>query len=164
MIKLKKLLVGFLLTLFISTCLLTGCTPARKPVPSPTRTAPTPTPGPTDRTKMTTSDKQRAERIAREATQIKGVRKTVVVVSGKTAFIGLDLEKREGAAVKRTKDEVARRIKAAEPTLKTVNVTADPDLVTRLRKIADGINKGKPVSSFSRELTEIGRKIEPKMR
>jgi YhcN/YlaJ family sporulation lipoprotein len=158
-IILKKLLVGFLLTLFLSTCLITGCTPARKPAPRPTKTAPTPT----DRTKMT-PDKQRADRIAREATQIKGVRKTVVVVSGKTAFIGLDLETREGAASKRVKDQVARRVTTAEPSLKTVNVTADPDLVTRLRKVADGINKGKPVSSFSRELSEIGRRIEPKMR
>lgn len=110
----KKLLVGFLLTLFLSTCLITGCTPARKPAPRPTKTAPTPT----DRTKMT-PDKQRADRIAREATQIKGVRKAVVVVSGKTAFIGLDLETREGAASKRVKDQVARRVTTAEPSLKT---------------------------------------------
>lgn len=156
----KRMLVGLMLALFFSTCLSAGCTPAQKPAPSPTKTAP----APTDETKVTTTDKQKAERIAREATQVDGVRKAVVVVSDKTAYIGLDLKNKEGAAAQKVKDEVARRVKAAEPTLKTVNVTADPDLVTRLRKIADQINKGKPVSGFSRELTEIGRKIEPKTR
>ena len=153
----KKLLVGFLLTLFLSTCLISGCTPARKPTPSPTKTAPTPT----DKTKMTTPDKKRAKKIAVKVTQVNGVQKVVVVVTDKTAFIGLDLESREEAAATKIKEEVARRVKASEPNLKTVNVTADPDLVTRLRKIADGINKGKPVSSFSRELNEIGREIKP---
>lgn len=158
----KKLLAWFLLTLFMSTCLVTGCTPARKPAPAPStkKTAP----APTDKAKSATPDQRRAEKIAREATQVKDVRKSVVVVSGKTAYIGLDLENRKGDTTTDIKDEVARRVKAAEPSIKTVHLTADPDLVTRLGKVADGINKGKPVSSFTNELAEIGRRIEPKIR
>ncbi len=146
--------------LFLCTCAAAGCTAARKPAPSPTETAP----APTDNTNMTTTDKQKAERITQKATQVKGVRKAVAVVSDKSAFIGLDLESVEGEADKSVKDEVAKQVKAAESSLETVNVTSDPDLVTRLRNIADGIDEGKPVTTFSEELAEIGRKIKVEMR
>lgn len=163
----KKLLIGITLALFLCAGFATGCSPARKPAPSPTRTTPsTPsTPSaPAKKITRTTTDKQKAERAAKEATKVPGVRKATVVISGRTAFIGLDLSAKEGTATTKVKSDVAKRVKAAEPSLTTVNVTSDPDLVTRLRKVAEGIKSGKPVSSFSSELTEIGRKIKPQMR
>lgn len=157
----KRLLAGFVLALFLSTGLLAGCTPARKPAPG-TRKITNTTPAPVRKPVRTTPEQQRAGRIAREATKVSGVRSATVVVSGRMAFIGLELNTR-GARDREVKKEVARRVKAAEPTLTTVNVTSDPDLVTRLRRISQGIKSGKPVSSFSSELAEIARRIKPEM-
>lgn len=159
--RLKRVCVGLLLVLFLSTSLFSGCTAARKPVPGPTKTTPS-TPTPARKVVRTTPEQQIADRVTREAAKVSGVRKAIAVVSGKTAYIGLDLNVK-GTRDKEVKKEVARRVKTAEPGLATVHVTSDPDLVTRLRNIADGIKKGKPVSGFSSELAEIGRRIKPEM-
>lgn len=157
----RRLFVGLFLALFLSTGLFTGCTAARKPVPEPTKTTPS-TPTPARKVVRTTPEQQMANRVTQEAMKVSGVRKALAVVSGKTAYIGLDLSV-TGTQDKEVKKEVVRRVKTAEPGLATVYVTSDPNLVTRLRKVADGIKGGKPVSSFSSELAEIARRIKPEM-
>lgn len=159
----KRILGGLLLTIFLITgSLLGGCTPTRKPAPPRvTRQAPRPARKPAP----TTPSEARlmADKVAREVAKVPGVQRTTVVISGKTAFIGLDLkanvEKTRTTAIK---NEVVRRVKTAEPSLTTINVTSDPDLVARLRRISEGIKKGKPVSSFASELAEIDRRITPR--
>jgi YhcN/YlaJ family sporulation lipoprotein len=104
-----------------------------------------------------------ADQVAREAAKVPGVQRATVVISGKTAFIGLDLKANvEKSRTTAIKNEVVRQVKTAEPSLTTVNVTSDPDLVARLRRIADGIKRGKPVTSFASELAEIARRIAPR--
>ncbi len=161
----RKLLAGLLTIMFLITgVLVEGCRPARKPAPSPapkTRETPSPARKPAPRTP--TEARQMADRVAREAAKVPGVRRATVVISGKTAFVGLDLKANvEKSRTTAIKNEVVRRVTAAESGLTTVNVTSDPDLVARLRRIADGIKKGKPVSSFASELAEISRRIAPR--
>lgn len=157
----KRISVSFLIAVFlIAGGMLGGCRqPAQKPSPSPSTT-----PAPAKKPASSPSEAKRvADRAAVVAAKVPGVQRATVVVSGKTAFVGLDIkadvEKNRTNAIK---DEVARRIKAAEPSLTTVNVTTDPDLVTRIKRIANGIKKGKPISSFASELEEIGRRITPR--
>lgn len=40
-------------------------------------------------------------------------------------------------------------------------VTADPDLVQRIRELSDDINKGRPLSGLTDELAEIAGRISP---
>ncbi|NPV28620.1 MAG: YhcN/YlaJ family sporulation lipoprotein [Firmicutes bacterium] len=161
----KRFLAGLLTAAFlVAGLLLGGCRPARKPAPSSpraTRQAPSPARKPAPTTPA--EARRMADRVAREAAKVPGVRRATVVISGKTAFVGLDLkanvEKTRTTAIK---NEVVRRVKTAEPGITTVNVTSDPDLVARLRRIADGVKKGKPVSNFASELAEISRRIAPR--
>ncbi|MGB9791273.1 MAG: YhcN/YlaJ family sporulation lipoprotein [Thermacetogeniaceae bacterium] len=158
---LKNLMIFFLVLVFG----LSGCTASRKPEKKPAspRTVQSPSTTPKTTAPSATSERAIAERIAREAVKVSGVREATVVISGRTAYIGLNLnpnvEKNRTATIKKT---VADKAKAAEPSLVRVNVTSDPDLVARLKRIADGIKKGKPVSSFASELAEIERRITPK--
>ncbi len=157
--RLLTLVLGVLLLL--GGPLLGGCQPAKKPLPSSPRAT---TPRATKKAPSQPSQARlAAERVAREVVKISGVQRATVVVSGRTAFIGLDL--RSGVTKEETtalKNEAARRAKKAEPGLKMVHVTADPDLVARLKRVADGIKQGRPVSSFASELAEIARRITPK--
>lgn len=161
----KKVLRSLMISLLIVVFGLSGCTAARKPErkPASPRTVQTPSTSPKTTAPSATSERTMCERIAREAVKVNGVREATVVVSGRTAYIGLNLEpnvkKERTVAIKRV---VADRAKAAEPSLLKVNVTSDPDLVARLKRIADGIKKGRPVSSFASELAEIDRRITPK--
>ncbi|TDA68327.1 MAG: hypothetical protein D9V47_08755 [Clostridia bacterium] len=59
------------------------------------------------------------------------------------------------------KREVTDRLRRAEPRLSRVLVTTDADLTARIKKVAEGVKAGKPVSTFDREVTEIVRRLTP---
>jgi YhcN/YlaJ family sporulation lipoprotein len=59
------------------------------------------------------------------------------------------------------KNEVTNTVKKEDSKIKTVYVTADADSVTRIKKFAADIAKGRPVSGFINELNEIGRRVTP---
>ncbi|RPF42995.1 YhcN/YlaJ family sporulation lipoprotein [Thermodesulfitimonas autotrophica] len=157
-----------IVTLLVLTALFCGgCSPARKPTPSPaTPTRPvTPAPArkplPTDPREMS----RLASRLASEAARVPGVNKATVVLAGSTAYVGLDLKAGlEKGAVDRVKRDVAARLKRAEPRLTRVMVTTDPDTYTRIRRVQEGIAKGKPLSAFTSELREINRRMTPETR
>lgn len=143
----------------------TGCTALRKPLPPGApegQVAPSPPPAadtmPSDPAEL----KKIAEKISAAVLKVPGVNAATVVVAGTTAYVGIDqkagLDKGE---TERIKSEAAVEAKKAEPRLSAVYVSSDPDVVTRIRRIADGIAAGQPVSAFDRELTEITRRLKP---
>jgi len=150
---------------------LGGCQPAaRKLLPSQSRPSPPassarPQPPTTARQPASPTGspgpKTSADDAVRAAVQVAGVQNATAIVSGSTAYLGLQLqpgmEKKAGLIAR----EVAKRVKSATTGLKLVYVASDPDLVAQVKQVADGIKKGKPVSSFSGELREIARRIKP---
>ena len=129
-----------------------GCartqTPARKPVnPSPTN------PAPNNMTRSNTDAKQMAMMLAQEAKKVKGVTDASVVISGTTAYVGLDLTPgTKGTEVKNIERMVTQRLKAKDKKINQVVVTADADLTARI----------KALSSFATEMAEITRRLTPK--
>ncbi len=166
--KLKRLL-AVLLTLTLAVA-VAGCTPAKKPLPPAPKTAPktapkakAPIPG---ASRMPTSSSELhklAAKLAGEAAKVPGVKKATVVLSSTMAYVGLDLKAGiEAGKTNTIKKDVADRVKKADKRLTSVYVSTNPDLVTRIKKVAEGVKKGKPISSFDREISEIGRRIVPK--
>lgn len=181
----KKL---FYITLYTIVVLLifVGCTTSRKPAPKPApppkidraprRPSPTNpnTPSPTPMTPSPTNPKapsQRskstshslAKKLANTAEKIEGVRSATVVVSDSTAFVGLETNPNiQSLKTNEIKNKVTNALKKEDKSLKDVSITTDPNLITRLKKIAKGVEDGKPLSSFSKELEEITRRMIPK--
>ncbi len=159
-----KRLLSLLLTLTLCITCTAGCTPAKKPLPPAPRTAPrTPAPG-VSRMPTTSPELNRiATKLAAEADKVPGVKKATVVLSGNMAYVGLDLQADiEAGRTNAVKRDVAVRVKNADKRLTNVYVSTDADIVTRIKRVSEGIRKGQPVSSFDRELTEIGRRIVPR--
>jgi len=78
-------------------------------------------------------------------------------------MIGLETEPGiEDEQTQKIKNKVVEEVKRADNSIKTVSITTDPNLITRLKKIAQGIKDGKPISSFTDELAEITRRMTPK--
>ena len=179
-----KRFLALVLSLALMAALPLGCRkPAKKPVPPAPTSAPrmtpramTPAPGimtpmpgtpaPGSVAPMPTKSAEvhkLASKLAAEAKKVPGVRGASVSLSKTTAYVGIDLapniEATKTAAVKK---DVAARLKKADKRLTNVYVTADVGLVTRIKKVAEGIGKGKPLSTFDRELMEIGRRLNPK--
>jgi YhcN/YlaJ family sporulation lipoprotein len=157
----KRFCVLLISMLCVFSLVIGGCAPAKKP-PNPVsppaeNNLKTPAPSPT----VTES---RATRVAQACDKVSGVKKSTVVISGNIAYVGLDIvanvEKEKTNSIEK---ECIKKAKSADTATKTVLVTSDADTVTRLKKIYQGINKGTPISSFSRELTEISRRITPKI-
>lgn len=176
-----KWIAWLLIVLMGITVLAVGCQPAKRPAPrrpAPTtpapkvtpRTTPAPTtPAPTRPTPTTpapaTNNREIARWIAAVAAKVPGVKSAHVVVTGNTALIGLDIPAgTEAQQTNRIKKEVIDRVKAAEKSITTVSVSTDPDLITRLRRIEQGIAAGRPLSEFAKEITEITRRMAPRVR
>ena len=182
MFKKRIVMYPLLLTLAVAP-LAGGCTAARKPVPPPpppgptTIPAPAPTPVPAPTPPGTTGlvppgtvtpaptpagANREAQRMATLVARIRDVRSATVVISGNTANVGLDIAgKVTGARTDAVKREAATVIRREDPRITTVYVATDADTVSRIRRVADGIARGTPVSSFVNELAAIQRRITP---
>lgn len=111
-----------------------------------------------------------ADLIARSCERVQGVDNATVVVSGNTAYVGIDTERgntgrnvgygtaNDMAGIKR---QCSQQVKAANPNITTVYVSADADFLERIRRVGDGIRNGRPVDGFRNELTELVRRLTP---
>lgn len=108
--------------------------------------------------------------IERAIEQISGIRDATVVVSGNTAYVGLDTGR--GAAGQNVaygndtgtsalKQTCAQRVRAANPEVRTVYVSTEAGFIDRLRRVGDGMRIGNPDNRFRNELDELVRNLTP---
>jgi len=153
--KLKSTLLIFVALLILGS-LLGACSPASRPgptQPNPEMQAPQVQQSNQDSTKA----KAIAERVDKDVQEINSAS---VVISGNQAWVGVDAYA-NAQVTAQVKERISGIVKEMEPGVQTVYVTADADTVTRLRKIANDIAAGKPVSGFVNELAEIAGRIAP---
>lgn len=153
----KKVLSLLLVTLFSLN--ISACGNSVTPTPPATQK----TPGQTNVTQTTTDLAQRADKIAKELTTIKGVKSANVVISEERALVGINLDKNiEGKLTDNIKNEVDKKVKSVDTKIKTVATSADVDIVQRITNVGNGIRQGKPLSEFANEIEEIFRRVMPK--
>ncbi len=108
------------------------------------------------------SEQEQAEEIAEIAQKVQGVKDATVLVTGDTAYVGIDIDNEiEDEQTNDLKDRVAEQIKEDEESTDRVFVSADADTVSRLQEMVDDIGEGRPVSGFLNELTEMFRRPAP---
>ncbi len=155
----KALVILPLTALLGASLVFGGCSAAKKP----TTPAPVAPGTPRATTPATPAyPKGVANRVTSEAKKVKDVRGATAIVSGKNIYLGLDLK--PNVTKTKTKDverAVLNKVKNMEPNY-TVTVTSNVDTVTRIKNVARGISQGKTVSSFDREIREIGNRMTPK--
>lgn len=148
-------LVAVLLTLLVVT--MVGCSAARRPAPGQTPGTPSNGALPADPRESS----QLASRLAGVAKDVPGVQDAYVVLTGTTAYVGLNLEPNQEGKSKSIQQQVADRVERADNRIRRVMVTTEPDVVTRLKGVSRGIADGKPVSAFTREISEINKRMTP---
>lgn len=111
-----------------------------------------------------------ADGIERTIEQMTGVRDATVIVSGNTAYVGLDTEGNmtgQNIAYGNTsgntalKSACSQRVKAANPQIQTVYVSTDANFIERLRNVGNGMRNGSPLNSFRNELNDLVRSLTP---
>ncbi|GEM_PF-5406199 len=100
-----------------------------------------------------------SNRLARVAESMPEVRHATVVVTHTTAIAGLELN----SVIDKDEvfKEVAARLDKEDARIHTVRVTSKKQTVERIEKVAEGIEEGKTVNIFSREIVDIMRETPP---
>jgi len=52
-------------------------------------------------------------------------------------------------------------VKRVDDDIENVSITADPDLLTRIRNMFEDIDEGNPIEGFANQFEEILRRITP---
>lgn len=105
--------------------------------------------------------KKTADRLANLATRVPGVSQATVIVVGPYTLVGIDVNKKlDRGRVGTIKYSVAQALKK-DPRGKNALITADVDIVQRLRELNQEIARGKPMSGIMDELAEIAGRIAP---
>ncbi|GGK15061.1 hypothetical protein GCM10010965_05080 [Caldalkalibacillus thermarum] len=104
-----------------------------------------------------------AERLAKLATQIEEVNDATAVVVGPWAVVGIDVDAHDDRArVGSIKYSVAEALKE-DPQGAYAVITADPDIMQRLREMNRSIRRGEPVQGIMDELAEIVGRLMPQV-
>ncbi|PTM59272.1 YhcN/YlaJ family sporulation lipoprotein [Desmospora activa] len=154
-------------TLICAVGLLFGCQPANKP-PANESAPPRDEGRHVERVRQTAPDPTRkktpqavANRLVQIATRMPQVQNAAAVSAGGFTIVGLDLDPTlDRGRAGTVKYSVAEALKA-DPYGSNALVTADPDLVQRLRELADDARKGRPIAGLAEELADIAGRIVP---
>lgn len=151
--------------MLLSACNTPNNPPANQAAPPPNQqpiqtqrvqqTAPTP--------QYNQSPQAKAQRLVQLATRVKNVNDATAVVLGNYAIVGIDvkatLDRPEVGVIKYS---VAEALKE-DPQGANAIVTADPDIVQRLREMAADIRSGRPIAGILEELADIVGRIIPQV-
>lgn len=107
--------------------------------------------------------KQTTDRLERAAKSVPEVNKATALIVGRTAIVGIDVNKTfKRAKVDNIKLAVARAL-SKQPYGANAVVTTDADLGQRIMNVRNGMMNGKPFSAFTNELGEIIGRMAPQM-
>ncbi|WP_246512082.1 YhcN/YlaJ family sporulation lipoprotein [Polycladomyces abyssicola] len=143
-----------------------GCQPANKPPAN--QAAPPPNIPETIHVKQTAPEAGRPanpQAIARRLTQIAisqpQVRGATAVVAGRYTVVGIDIDPAlDRGRVGTIKYSVAQALRK-DPYGAHALVTADVDLVQRLRELSEDVRQGRPAVGVAQELAEIVNRLMP---
>jgi YhcN/YlaJ family sporulation lipoprotein len=97
------------------------------------------------------------------ATGIPGVEDATAVVLGPYAVVGIDVDRKlDNSRVGSIKYSVAEALKN-DPNGKNAVVSADPDVVERLRQMGRQIRQGHPIGGIANELAGIVGRLMPQV-
>lgn len=161
----RSILATLTVCLLLAACTTNNKPPANQSAPQPNQNAPM-----TQRVQQTAPSKAynqdsqaTADRLVELARKVPKVHDATAVVIGKYAVVGIDvnahLDRPEVGVIKYS---VAEALKE-DPQGANALVTADPDIVQRLREMAADIRRGHPVRGFAEELADIVGRIIPQL-
>ncbi|MCL6637102.1 MAG: YhcN/YlaJ family sporulation lipoprotein [Alicyclobacillus sp.] len=145
---------------------LSGYNGVNNPQPNPVSVPPGHAAG-TQLTDGRYSGNGEADRVAQLALNIPHVSHAAAVASGRVVLIGVGLAKvpRTGADqpvnFAQIQREIRRRVLTQAPEFRYVYITANPQQVTEINRIADGLRSGQPLSAYQPRIAALMRQLQP---
>jgi len=105
------------------------------------------------------SENEKAKKIANNILKVQGIKKVVVVVSGKTALIGLNIDKKDKNRSEYFKNIAIQKTNDIDTSISDIKVTLDDDMYNRINKLNEDISSGSPLSGVIRDFKKIFKNI-----
>lgn len=148
--------------------ILIGCQPANKPPANQSAPPPGQRIPHTQRVKQTAPQPDRdrspqavADRLVQIATNVPQVRNATAISLGRYSVVGIDVDPTlDRGRVGTIKYTVAQALQE-DPQGSNAIVTADVDIVQRIRELNQDIRNGRPMAGVMEELAEIVARIAP---
>lgn len=102
-----------------------------------------------------------ADTVAKLALSIPDVTSAAAVASGRVVLVGLGVSQKGRPDLEKIKQEVRRRLITQAPEFRYVYVTSDPQQVTNINQIADGIRGGQPPSMYKSRIAALMTNLHP---
>ena len=107
---------------------------------------------------------KRSKSISEKLSAIDGVSNANVVITGKTALVGVDMPSNtESDKTTQMKNMIETKVKEIDSDIDNVVVTSDVDLSKRIKNVGSDMEGGKPLTGLVEEMEEIMRRITPNM-
>ncbi|WP_199620301.1 YhcN/YlaJ family sporulation lipoprotein [Paenibacillus alkalitolerans] len=107
---------------------------------------------------------QVADRAARKIAQMKGIDQANVLVTQRNAYVAAVLDDNRRPLDRKFEDQIAKQVRAADPNIRNVYVSTNPDFVDRVNEYVNDVQKGRPVAGFFEEFNEMIIRMFPKAR
>jgi YhcN/YlaJ family sporulation lipoprotein len=98
-----------------------------------------------------------ADRIAR----LNGVKSANVLVTKNNAYVAAVVNTPSNQITRAMEDQIAKEVRATDPTIKNVYVSTNPEFVDRVNQYVQDVRQGRPISGFFDELTKVIQRIFP---
>lgn len=105
------------------------------------------------------SENEKARNIVNSILTVPGIKRVIVVVNGKTALIGLDVDNNQSGNINYLKNAAVQKTRSVEPNITNVEVTADKDMYARISKLNEDIINGKPLTGVAEDFISVIRKV-----
>lgn len=92
---------------------------------------------------------EKAKDIANKILQTGNIEKVVVVVSGKTALVGMTPNNDSKEDLKILKTTAAKKVREVDANISKIEVSTDDDIYDRISKLNDDITNGKPLKGIT---------------
>lgn len=100
-------------------------------------------------------------RVTNAAESIDGVKRAWAITRGTTALVGLELERAvTDPAERSTREEVEEQVEEL-PEIERAEVTTNPAIVNRIRRVNESIAEGNPPEQYDTEVRELLRLLSP---
>lgn len=104
------------------------------------------------------SESEKARDIGKIILKTPGIQRVVVVVSGNTALIGLDIDERVRSNSGYYKNIAVEKVREIDSNISKIEVTSDAAMYERISKLNEDVLNGRPLSGISQDFKNILKK------
>lgn len=106
-----------------------------------------------------------ADQAADKVVNLAEVDDAVIIVNDNNAYVAAKLDRSsQNELTSDIKDKIARAVKSVDENIDNVYISINPDFYDRMNSYTNDIYKGRPISGFMDEFSDIIRRVFPNAR